>query len=297
MDIETIKLGIAKDIAKIQHNSDILSQWPISSVEAMYYSGPFFMKLFIGDVLSSGESTDSLFSKKLYAGKLSNLVFYFLNEKVKEMMGDEKYSNTLNLIISKISILRGSDPLLKNKGATVMPNWSVEKESDEVSSKTIVFLLDNLTEMVNPIFRSFGFQLFFDENYVYRYYYRTGLDFNIVVKSPKGEMEVDYFEHVIVPENLDSSKIYIEADGKLNATDLTELNNKITEKIRQLKSSSVFDRKYVIEQIYSAFGHEAPKEQIGFLDSPFPEVIKEAYVKTCSIPLEFLEKGIFNLIK
>lgn len=297
MGIENVKISISEDVAKIQHNSDILSQWPISSVETMYYSGPFFMKLLAKDVFMSGNTTSDLFKKRFYPGRLSNLIFYFLNEKVKEIMGAENYSNLLNLIVLKISTLRKEDPSLRKNGPTIKPDWIVENDTDEVSARSTVFLLDNLVEMVNPIFRSFGVQLFFDEKYAYRYYYRTGLDFNVVIKSPKEGMVVDYFEHIISPENLDSSKVYVETNGKLNGIGVDDLNKKLIKKISDTKNSNVFDRKYVIQQIYGSFGFETSKEQLGFLNSPFPEGIKQIYVKTCLIPVKQLEKGILNLIK
>ncbi len=297
MDLKNIKICISEDVAKIQHNSDILSQWPISSVEAMYYSGPFFMKLLAESVLGSGDSADDLFKNGFYPGKLSNLIFFFLNEKVKEIMGAENYSNLLNLIISKISILREDDLSLRKNSSTIMPHWLIENDTDEVSARRTVFLLDNLVEMVNPIFRSFGVQLFFDKKYAYRYYYRTGLDFNVVIKSPKEGMAVDYFEHVISPENLDSSKVYKETNGKLSGMDTDDLNQKLVEKVGDIKGLNTFDRKYVIQQIYDSFGLKIPNEQLMFLSSPFPEIVKEMYIKTCLIPIEYLEKGILNLIK
>ncbi len=263
----------------------------------MYYSGPFFMKLLPESILESGDSADDLFKKGLYPGKLSNLIFYFLNEKAKEIMGAENYSHLLSSIIQKISASRKDDPSLRKNGPTVKPQWVIDNDADEVSARPTVFLLDNLVEMVNPIFRSFGVQLFFDDAYVYRYYHRTGLDFNVVVKSLKEGMAVDYFEHIMNPEDLDSSKVYVEKGGILSGIDVGDLNKKLIHKIGDVKDSSVFDRAYVIQQIYSSFGFEIPNEQSLFLSYPFPDAVKEMYIKTCSIPVGQLEKGILNLIK
>jgi hypothetical protein len=62
--------------------------------------------------------------------------------------------------------------------------------------------------MINPIFRSFGVQLFFDNKNVYRYYYRLDLGFEVLVRSPKDGMEIDFFEHILRPEKLDRSNIF-----------------------------------------------------------------------------------------
>jgi hypothetical protein len=70
-------------------------------------------------------------------------------------------------------------------------------------------------------------------------------DINTIIDN-LGEMYSSVFHNNGIRNRKFVIQKYNTALSKLNATDLTELNNKITEKIRQLKSSSVFDRKYVI---------------------------------------------------
>ena len=176
-----------------------------------------------------------------------------------------------------------------------IPNWNFCK-ADNQNAQELVFLLDNLTEMVNPIFRSFGVQLFFDKVNVYRYYYRTNLDYNLIIASPKKDMKIDFFEHIIKSENLDKSKVYVEKDGILSVVDMVSLKQDIKEKINEIKKSEKFDKEYVIKQIFSAFEYEISEQQKGFLNSPFPKEIKEFYIQTCKLPVEKLEKGISKVL-
>ncbi len=296
MDINAILKKISEDVAKVQHESDVLSQWPINSVEAMYYSGPFLIPE-IGKNLRGWENDPlKLFKKDLMPGKIAGLIFYFLNEKAKEKMGEENHKNMLMGIISKLMLFKKENYLENYTSESWVPNWNIPETAKNVNAKKLVFLLDNLTEMINPIFRSNGVQLFFDEENVYRYYYRLELGKKILVVSPKEKMRIDFFEHIIEPEDLEESKVFIEEDGKLSMIDVNDLFEEIKQKINQLKESKEFDREYVVNQIYSAFNYDVPEAQKGFLKTPFPEEIVKFYIKTCEIPEEKLSKGIYHVL-
>lgn len=296
MEFNKIIKRIAKDVADVQHNSDILAQWPISSVEAMYYSGPFFIPLIGKNISLWGNKPEDLYKQKLFPGKLSNLIFYFLSEESKEKMGVENHKILLQAILSKIMVYKLNNYLDDYKSPTWMPKWNLNKNAKREDIKKLVFLLDNLAEMINPIFRTFGVQLFFDNKNVYRYYHRLDLDFNIIIVSSKEEMQIDFFEHIIKSENLDYSQVYIEKDSKIDEViNHKELFDTIKNKIEGLKNSK-FDRNYVINQIYSAYNYEIPKEQINFLKTSFPKQIINFYVKTCKMPTDKLELGIQKVL-
>lgn len=295
-DTTTILQRLSRDVAVIQHNSDILSQWPVSSLEVMYFSGQFFLPALAGDMQKWGSTKEELSTIKLYPGKLSNLLFYFLNERVKEKMGEENYYGIFNSIIKKILLFKSGDFFKDSLSKTWIPDWEISLQGEKTNSGEVVFLLDNLNEMISPVFRSFGVQLFFDENNVYRYYFRLGLDFNVIVVSPKSGMEIDFFEHVITPEKLTESYVFLEKGNIVSRADTSELKKVLVEKIELVKESTVFNKEYVIKQIYSAFGFKIPDEQIGFLASPFPQQIVDFYISTCQLPVEKLESGIAKII-
>lgn len=296
MDMNKIIEKISEDVAKVQHESDVLSQWPINSVEAMYYSGPFLIPK-IGKNLRGWENNpQKLFEKNLMPGKIAGLVFYFLNEKAKEKMGEENHKNMLREIISKLMQFKKENYLEDYISQSWMPNWNFPDDSSKVDAKKLVFLLDNLTEMINPIFRSNGVQLFFDEENVYRYYYRLDLGKKIIIVSPKDKMRIDFFEHIIEPEDLEESRVFIEEDGDLTSVDANDLFEEVKQKINELKGSKVFNREYVINQIYGAFNYDVPEAQKGFLKTPFPEEIVKFYIKTCEIPEEKLSKGVYHVL-
>ncbi len=287
---------ISQDIAKVQHESDVLSQWPINSVEAMYYSGPFLIPEVGKNLMSWENDPEKLFNKEIMPGKLAGLIFYFLNEKAKEKMGEENHKNLLMGIISKIMVFKKDNYLENYTNISWMPEWEFPLNENKVNAKRLVFLLDNLTEMINPIFRSNGIQLFFDENNVYRYYYGLELDKNIIIVSPKKNMKIDFFEHIIEPENLEESQIFIEKDGKIVEGNSEELFNVVKEKIDDLKNSREFNREYVINQIYSAFNFEVSEQQNGFLKTAFQKEIVDFYIKKCQIPEDKLSKGIYHVL-
>src|SRR3989344_6250834 len=220
MKYPQILQNIAKDIAKVQHESDVMSQWPISSVRVLYYSGGFFIPEIEKSITSWKNDPVSLFEQELMPGKLAGLVFYFLNEKLKEMMGGENHRTLLKTIISKIMTFKNDSFYENYTAASWVPELNLNPNVAMVDSRELVFLLDNLAEIVNPIFRSFGFQLFFDDKHVYRYYYRLDLNQKIIVVSLKEGMKIDFFEHIINPENLDRSQIYIDKNGEISNADM-----------------------------------------------------------------------------
>ncbi len=295
MEINRILKNISRDVAKVQHESDVLSQWPINSVEAMYYSGPFLIPEVGKNLMGWKNDPKSLFEKGLMPGKLSGLVFYFLNEKAKEMMGEENHKDLLMGILSKIMLFKKENYLDDYTSKSWMPEWDLDANSKKVDVKKLVFLLDNLTEMVNPIFRSNGVQLFFDDNSVYRYYHRLALNKKIIIISPKQDMKIDFFEHIIEPENLDQSQVFIEG-GETIGGELDILFEEVKNKINELKNSKEFNRKYVINQIFNAFDFSVPEAQKGFLKTPFPEEIVKFYMKTCEIPEDKLSQGIYHIL-
>lgn len=298
MQISDVKRIIAKDLAEIQKKSDVLSQWPISSVEAMYYTGPFLVPGFakqIGEMMQ--KTNEDLLSEGINSGKLSSLIFFFLNKKTKEEMGTDNYKMVLDFIINKIEELkkiesseRMEDIIVKNRKINKIEN------NDESLTKT-VFLLDNLTEMTSPIFRTFGYQIFFNEDRVYRYYHRTNLGFDILVKSPVGKMDIDYFYHILRPEEISSGEIYIISNGDTeDIKNISELNDLISNKIKSIKENESLDRKYVIKQTLSPFGIEIDEKIIKHGETEFPEGIVDFYKKTCELPLGILEKEIYNIL-
>lgn len=297
MDMNRILEKISQDVAKVQHESDVLSQWPINSIEAMYYSGPFLIPEIGRNLMSWENDPEKLFINEIMPGKLAGLIFYFLNEKAKEKMGKENHKNLLMGILSKIMVFKKDKYLKDYTSVSWMPEWKFPLSANEVDSKKLVFLLDNLAEMTNPIFRSNGVQLFFDENNVYRYYYRLELDKNIIIVSPKKNMKIDFFEHIIEPENLGESQIYIEKKGKIIEQDPDKLFNEVKEKIDILKNSREFNREYVIEQIFSAFNFEVSEQQKDFLKTSFPKEIVKFYIKTCQLPKDKLGKEIYGLLR
>ncbi len=296
MEFNKILRNISKDIAKVQHESDVLSQWPINSVEAMHYSGPFFIPKIGKDLMSWKNDPEGLFQQGIMPGKLAGLVFYFLNEKAKEKMGKENHKNLLGVILSKIMLFKNEDFLEDYTSKTWMPNWNLDLDSKKVDVKKLVFLLDNLTEMVNPIFRSNGVQLFFDDENVYRYYYRAELNKGIIVVSSKKGMRIDFFEHIIEPENLEESQIFVYQNGVISQGEMDDIFEEIKDKINELKNKKDFNREYVVNQIFSAFKFSIPEPQIEFLRTPFPKEILEFYIKTCQIPKEKLSHGIYRVL-
>jgi hypothetical protein len=296
MEINSILKNISKDVAKVQHESDVLSQWPINSVEAMYYSGPFLIPEIGKNFLGWENDPQALFEKGLMPGKLAGLIFYFLNEKAKEKMGKDNHKNLLRGIISKIMLFKKDNYLEDYTSESWMPEWNFDTDSKKVDVKKLVFLLDNLTEMINPIFRSNGVQLFFDDNNIYRYYYRLDLNKKIIIVSPKQGMKIDFFEHIIEPENLDQSQVFIEDGGKIIEGESDILFNEVKNKINELKNSRDFNREYVINQIFDAFDFDVPEAQKGFLKTPFPEEIVKFYMKTCDIPEDKLSQGIYHIL-
>ena len=296
MDINKILKNISKDIAKVQHESDILSQWPINSVEAMYYSGPFLIPEIGKNLKAWKNDPQGLFEKGLMPGKIAGLIFYFLNEKAKEKMGEENHKKLLIGILSKIMLFKKDDYLNDYTSESWMPEWDLNAEYNKCDVKKLVFLLDNLTEMINPIFRSNGVQLFFDDKNVYRYYHRLDLDKKIIIVSPKQGMKIDFFEHIIEPENLEESRVFIEEDKGIIEGESDILFEEVKNKINELKNSKEFDREYVINQIFSAFDFAVPESQKRFIKTPFPEEIVKFYIKTCEIPEDKLSQRIYHIL-
>jgi len=296
MKYPQILQNIAKDIAKVQHESDVMSQWPISSVRVLYYSGGFFIPEIEKSITSWKNDPVSLFEQELMPGKLAGLVFYFLNEKLKEMMGGENHRTLLKTIISKIMTFKNDSFYENYTAASWVPEWNLNPNVAMVDSRELVFLLDNLAEIVNPIFRSFGFQLFFDDKHVYRYYYRLDLNQKIIVVSLKEGMKIDFFEHIINPENLDRSQIYIDKNGEISNADMAEILEIVKGKIVQLKEKNLFNKEYVIKQIYSAFNYSIPAPQKVFIQSQFPKEIEEFYIKTCRIPEDKLSRILYEAL-
>ena len=179
---------------------------------------------------------------------------------------------------------------------TWMPEWNLNVDTKKVDTKKLVFLMDNLTEMINPIFRSMGVQLFFDDEKVYRYYYRLDLNQKIIIASSKEGMKIDFFEHIINPEDLDASQIYVEKDGKFIEGDLDELMEIVKGKIGKLNDTKKFDKEYVVNQLFSAFKYSIPEAQRGFLQTPFPEEIEKFYIGTCEISKDKLRYGVYSIL-
>jgi hypothetical protein len=295
-EINAILQKISKDIAKVQHNSDILSQWPIPSIEAMYYSGPFFVPLFVKKLSDLKNNPEELFKNNIMPGKLSNLIFYLLNEKGKEMMGEENHKRVITMIIQKIASFKNKVYFEDYTSETWIPKEFIKLSGkNSVDTRKIVFLLDNLCEMINPIFRTFGMQLFFDKQNVYRYYYNLDIGFSVLIISDKKGMKIDFFEHIIHPEDLSFSYVYTIHNGNIKEKNTLELIQELSKKIESLRKNT-FDREYVIKRLYENFGFLVPDNQLKFLKTEFPSPIKEFYIKTCKLPEEVLAKGVNKVL-
>ncbi len=177
-----------------------------------------------------------------------------------------------------------------------MPDWDLDLNSKKVDVKRLVFLIDNLTEMVNPIFRSNGVQLFFDDEKVYRYYYRIDLNKSIIIVSLKKNIKIDFFEHIIEPENFEESQIFIYENGEISEGKVNGLFEEVRDKINELKNIKDFNREYVINQVFDAFKFNILEPQREFLKTPFPKEIIEFYIRTCQIPEEKLSQGIYHIL-
>jgi hypothetical protein len=286
---------ISSDIAYVQVNSDVLAQWPISSVEAMYYLGPFFVPSLIGDIKNWPVSKEDLFEKRLFPGRLSNLLFFLLEKNSKKKMGP-MHSILVNKIIETIVQIKDFD--LSNKGffrTWVPENFCALQNNQGKDLRKLVFLLDNLTELSNPIFRAFGMQFFANDKKVYRYYYNIALNFEILVVSNRKEFLVDFFEHVLVPEDLSDSVVYSIKENKISLIDSAELQAIVFENIASL-SKNKFDKEYVFKSSMKSFGFEQNQSAKEFLLSPFPKEILDFYIKTCLLPQDLLSGEIYKTL-
>jgi len=109
-------------------------------------------------------------------------------------------------------------------------------------------------------------------------------------------MKIDFFEHIIEPENLGESQIFLEENGIIVEGKLDALFEEIKEKINDLKRSKEFNREYVINQLFGAFNYDIPEAQKGFLKTPFPKEIVKFYIKTCTLPQDKLSQGIYHIL-
>lgn len=286
---------ISSDIARVQIDSDVLSQWPISSVEAMYYLGPFFVPSVIGSINNWPSDKESLFEKKMFPGKLSNLIFFLLEKNSKKKMGP-MHPILVEKIIKTILLIKKFDENNVDYFESFIPDkFSSLPRSGEKDSRKAVFLLDNLTELVNPIFRVFGMEIFADDKTVYRYYYNIGLDFEVLVISPRSNFHADFFEHVFVPEDLLNSSIYKIENNVFSTIETEDLISAVSDRIKSASNSN-FDRVYVFESAMKSFGFQIPSSAKDFLASTFPEEILKFYVKTCTLPKEVLSTEIYSVL-
>ena len=297
MDTNTTLKKVATDVANVQHNSDILTQWPIPSIEGMYYAGPFFVPSMMKDIASWPDDPESLFKRGLLPGKLSNMLFFFLNDKSKKQMGPVAHKFAVTTLIKKVDKVRINGETEKDINDTWIPKeWESLKAVKYHNLKKLTFLLDNLNELVNPIFRGLGTEYFFKGDMVYRYYYHLGLDFKILIVSKKAGIEIDYFEHVFSPENLEYSSLFIIENDTIREDDAVEkMEELVQQKISSLDVTD-FDRMYVINNLFSAFGYKVPEPCKEFVKSPFPKEITDFYVKTCTFPVEILSKEIYRVL-
>ena len=291
----TIK-KIALDIANVQHNSDVLAQWPIPSIEAMYYAGPFFVPAMLKEAGSWPSRPEELFAKKLLPGKLSNMLFFFLNDQAKKRMGPEAHAFGVATLIDHINAIRVNGEHATGINDTWLPAaWEPLENNQGQDLRRLTFMLDNLNEMRNPVFRALGTQYFFRGDNVYRYYFDVGLDQELLLITKKDGLHIDYFEHVLQPENLTEASLYLIKNGNISEATAKDTEKTVQERIETL-GASTFDRTYVVENLFSAFGYTIPKAGEEFMRTPFPEEITEFYVKTCSLPVELLSAEIYKVL-
>jgi hypothetical protein len=282
---------IAADIAKIQRNSDVLAQWPVPAVEILYYSTSFFLPLIFKKLEGQKYDPETLFRDKMLPGKLSHLMFFLLSPISKQVLGGR--SKMVNDIINNIGAIR-EDCVFENSFDSWIPKsiLKADPRKDQDVRKS-VFMLDMLTEKRNPVFRTLGYEIFVKNGICYRYYYQTGLPFEVVSVAEKGGFYMDFFEHVESPEILEAASVYSLNNGTLSIIETERLEAILLEKLKDNRVPSIEE---IIKNLYDSYKMDMPEKQSKFIQSPYPEEVTSQYIKTCNFPEDKLIRGIEGIL-
>lgn len=185
---------IASDLQEIFFNGSYSDSWPIGSALA----ADLIVEKFSDDLITYLKT-----NPKIYPLEVSDF-FLMLNPRTVDFI---KKQETMKYLFKYIVKSR-KDILFKS--SLDITNPPVIKNDELIYSKDynkIIFLLSNLSEIYNPIFRRLNHDIYTYNNLLYRYY-RLKKEYLIIariIKNPR----ITFFGHLLESEKIEKYNCYI----------------------------------------------------------------------------------------
>lgn len=272
---------ICLDITRLVKYNNSSTKWPCSSKEFSYYCGDYIDQLLQCVFVELDISDSKLISKIGHPNILSQYLHAFMRTNAMEKISQPR--KIFSKIIRLIDVMENNSPsrhhrYLKNVQIKENLNPFPEKEA-----KKLVLLLGTYNELVNPIYRGFGFEIhgYYPEknNLVERTFYFSKLKelgFDEIIFQTFGEknkeFRTDIWGHTIVSDCFENCYTTI--------SDSVEFESKIQKAIsQQIEKISKKSKKELIVHTFESYCYSF----FPFWDSKLEKIknegLKEIYEK------------------
>jgi len=258
------KFDIAKklgsDMFRLSVEGSVNNCWPISSAIASDIFAENLLKP-LTEYLDKNIEHLHTFEARAY-------VVLFLNRKIERVI-QKKY---LSLLLSHLEA-QCQDVTLQSSIELKQTDFDDDYKgfiNDRSQYAKLCFLLGNYNEMLYPIFRGVGFEIFSYNGLLYRSYYCGQDTFTLISKYNKIP-ELSFFGHIYLPEEIDSFVILKNNTTVSPDSVLQELLVKLSAMNSQLRFNSVEESAlYVLNRFRNHLGlGSLTKNQIDFKDIDF----------------------------
>jgi|GEM_PF-4634585 len=215
---------IAEDLVNIFISGSYSDSWPIGSALA----SDIITKYFITDLIKYVSQNPRLYPLE------SSDFFLMLNPRTIPIEKKSECMKTLfaNIRKTRIDLYFRTSIELKTDLVTI-PDTILDKSTKDYHK--VVFLLSNLSELQNPIFRRLNHDIYTKNNKLYRYY---RLDKEYVVISRCSQLpKLNFFGHVLQGESINSAAIFVNGKPK----EFEEIKEHLSQQIQKYNQDIKFE--------------------------------------------------------
>jgi hypothetical protein len=229
-----ISKKISEDMFKLTTNGSSIYSWPLSSLIISDVFSKYFIP-YLTTYLDKNINNIKLFELRAY-------LIMFLNRNIDEKI-QKKY---FRMIVNRIKEINVDSTFIKSlelKSYNLYKLPLLKYNKFICNKKTyfkISFLLNNLSEVLFPIFRGVGFEIFTKKNLLYKFYYIND-DIYVLVSKYDNFPKLSFFGHVFEKEEINSFLIY---KNNMLIKDVPKLINNLTDNILKKKKEISFENNY-----------------------------------------------------
>jgi len=282
MKVDLFFKKLSENFINLVQNSDFMDQYPLSIIS-------IDKKINNENIL---KAMDNLINKDLKQYSplfLSNVVLLLLNHEVHFNNKQKLFKKIIDILTThyfkkKIDILHPDSLSFIPFDLNFLLKKSNYRYSDLKEYRKMVFLLDNILDLVSPIYKGWGFSIFEKDNKLIRIYFDLE-NYYVLVGNLRKNPNIDIFGHIIEPELVESYSVYLFKNNKFKLMMSEDLLVYLKEKINQLillapktNDSLSIKYNYVLKQWTNIFGVKykfIEFDENDFISNPSPLKLNE----------------------